>query len=497
MPPASAPALSPLASLLWTRSLTGSHRTYLEHARSGRRLSYADARHVVERWATLLDDLGVEPGMVVGLAVSDPLDFAMVFLGIIAAGRVAAPLDPGAPDADLATACARVDAAAVIGDRSRPVDGGPADWVTVRAGTFDLRDAAAVGFSRSPASIRSGGLLLVTAGTTGTPKRVRLSDSQLLYTARAVAGHHRLSAEDRGFCPLPLFHINAEVVGLLATLVAGSALVLDERFHRTGFWDLVGGHSVTWINAVPAILARLVPLRPGETVPEGIRFARSTSAPLPAAVLARFERETAIPVLETYGMTEAGSQITANPLDGPRKPGSVGFPVGTELRVVGDPGAVGQVEIRGPGVVTGPRRWLVTGDLGHLDEDGYLFLAGRTDDVVNRAGEKIFPREVEEVLLADPEVAGAVVLGWDHEVLGQVPVAYVVVHGVTGKRTGDRARAKDVVARVQERCVQHLPRVKRPAAFHVVDRLPAGVPGTARRTGIPRDDDAIYTVLAG
>ena len=167
--------------------------------------------------------------------------------------------------------------------------------------------------------------------TQGGSTRTRRSS---LHTARCVVAHHDLTADDRCFNSLPLFHINAEVVALLSSLVAGSCLVLDDRFHRTGFWELMGERRVTWINAVPAIISRLAELRPDETVPAGVRFIRSASAPLPVATADRFEERTGIPVVETYGMTEAASQITAHPLSVPRRAGSVGVPVGVELRVV-------------------------------------------------------------------------------------------------------------------------------------------------------------------
>jgi acyl-CoA synthetase (AMP-forming)/AMP-acid ligase II len=157
---------------------------------------------------------------------------------------------------------------------------------------------------------------LASSGTTGVPKVIPLHQGQLLHTARNVADHHRLTPGDRGFNPLPLFHINAEVVGLLASLVAGSCLVLDDRFHRTRFWALMADRRITWINAVPAIVSRLADPRPDEVIPSRIRFIRSASAPLPVATATRFEANTGIPVVETYGMTEAASQITANPVSG-------------------------------------------------------------------------------------------------------------------------------------------------------------------------------------
>ncbi|HEY1733179.1 MAG TPA: AMP-binding protein, partial [Acidimicrobiales bacterium] len=460
----------------------------------------------------------------------DAVDFSMVFLGVVAAGRVAAPLDPAAPDAELAAVCGRVRPAVVLSDRTGPA-GLPTDWIVLRGGSFDLPDAElpdgapgwasilgtppTLGTSAAPRPA-DGGLVLSTSGTTGTPKLIRLTDRQLLHTARAIARHHRLSATDRGFNSLPLFHINAEVVGLLAALVAGATVVLDDRFHRTAFWADMARHRVTWINAVPAIIARLVPLAADEVVPAGIRFVRSASAPLPEPTLRRFEDATGLPIVETYGMTEAGSQITANPLDGPRQPGSAGRPVGVELRVVADEDAdddpaadptddrvVGRVEIRGPGVIgayagagyedrVDADGWLDTGDLGYLDEDGYLFLVGRADDVINRGGEKIFPREVEETILADPDVRAAVVVGWDHQVFGRVPVAFLVAEGVVGD--DDRPRAEVIVDRLHGRCARDLSRPKRPVAFHVVQELPAGTNGKIRRSMVARQE-AIYSLL--
>lgn len=501
-----------VAELIQAQALAMPHRAYVEVATGSRRVTYGELRAVSRRWLDLLEDLGVGAGETVGIAVADPVDFAFVFLGVIAAGRIAGPIDPKATESEIAAVCARVRPRIVVADRTGPDEG--TEWLTMPAGSFALNQAAPEGGSDSALLVLgnrttadpTGGVVLSTSGTTGTPKVIHLDQPALLHAARAVATHHGLAPGDRGFNPLPLFHINAEVVGLLSTLVAGATVVLDDRFHRHGFWELMGRHGITWVNAVPAILARLSDLQDGETVPAGIRFARSASAPLPLPVLERFERATGIPVVETYGMTEAASQITANPVDGPRKPGSVGRPVGVEVRV-GDgecvTAVVGPVGIRGPSVIGAYASsgyedrfdadgWLDTGDVGYLDEDGYLFLVGRADDVINRGGEKIYPREVEDVVLADPAVVQAAVVGSDHEVLGCVPVAYLVVEGVHGPE--DRATAESVVARVQERCAAALSRPKRPAAFYVVDALPQGATGKVRR-GAVCGVASIYSLL--
>ena len=381
------------------------------------------------------------PGSTIRLP--DVFGYAGALVGILAAGRVAVALDPGAPAADVARMLKVAQPWALVGDGLESglrVSGCPAarspGSLARRPGPGSARPAAAAG---------RGGIFLCTSGTTGTPKGILLREDQLMHVAGSVAAHHRLTPADRGYCCLPLFHINAEVVGLLGTLAAGACLVVDRKFSRRGFWELIETRQITWINAVPAIITILA-MDPPAAVPGRVRFIRSASAPLAPSALRRFEDSFGIPVVETYGMTEAASMITANPLDGPRKAGSAGRPAGTEVRVVsrdGDllrpcpPGTIGRVQIRGPGVITeyaagGPAGaidadgWLETGDLGHLDEDGYLFLAGRSDDVINRGGEKIYPREIEEFLLTQPGVRSAVVVAASDEVLGQRPVAYVV-----------------------------------------------------------------------
>jgi acyl-CoA synthetase (AMP-forming)/AMP-acid ligase II len=202
-------------------------------------------------------------------------------------------------------------------------------------------------------------------------------------------------------------------------------------------------------------------------------------------VLERFERRWGVPVVETYGMTEAASQITANPLDA-RRPGSVGLPVGVELRV-----RDGRVEIRGPGVIRayaggegadrfGADGWLDTGDIGRLDEDGYLYLSGRGGDAINRGGEKIFPREIEEVLRRHPGVRDAVVVPAPDPVLGEVPVAFVVP--ASGPAEGPDA--DQLVADLRGLCDGELARAHRPAQVRVVAALPLGPTGKVSRPAL-------------
>ncbi len=456
--------------------------TFLSDARGPRTVAHDALAAAADRWAGELAARGAAPGARVLLSIADPLAFAVAHLAVIAAGRCSAPIDPGAPPAAAARACALVGPALVLTDRP----GTEGVFVTP-----DGLPAAPVG-APSGSVAGPGSVLLLTSGSTGTPKAVALTEAQCLHVARAVAAHHRLTRADRGFCPLPLFHVNAQVVGLLATLVAGGELMLDRRFRRTGFWELVAGRQVTWVNAAPAIITILARDAAEPVVPSGLRFVRSASAALPPAVRDLFVARTGLPVVESYGMTEAASQITATALSGPHRPGSVGRPVEAELRVVDDagrpcpPGVVGRVRIRGAGVIRGyvdgvaadrfdATGWLDTADLGALDADGHLYLHGRADDVVNRGGEMVHPIEIEEVLLADPAVVEAVVAARPHDVLGAEPVALV---------RAAQGSAPDLPGLLFERCARELAPFKRPVEIRVVERFPVGPTGKVRRAAV-------------
>ena len=474
-----------LQALLATWAERRGTSAYVLSARTSRTVTFSRLAVAAEHWRGVAASWS-RPARV-GLLVSDPLDFTEAFLGLISAGVWVAPLDPTTYplSSEVVTRWTRtLGLSVVVADRGAP-SSLDVSWHRVD------EDASAT--NSAPAA--SGGVLLASSGTTGTPKVMALSEAQLLVAAGLVARHNRLDENERGFNPLPLWHVNAEVVGLLATLVAGASLVLDDRFHRTRFWDVIAEHHVTWINAVPAIIARLADVGDDERVPTGVRFIRSASAPLSTALLTRFEAATGIRVVESYGMTEAASQICVNPLSGARRPGSVGRGVGVEVRVVdGDvlgPGTVGQVEIRGASVIDhyespayaerfSEGGWLATGDLGYLDADGFLYLVGRLDDVINRGGEKIFPREIEEVALEVPGVVGAAVVGVRDEVFGEVPILYVEL-------TED---VEETIGRLRETLGEELTRVRRPVEIRVVEALPRHATGKIQKRGL---GDAIVT----
>ncbi|WP_439688514.1 class I adenylate-forming enzyme family protein [Curtobacterium sp. SP.BCp] len=485
--------LPDLRALIARRATEGGDRAYLEDARSHRALTYPDLDAAVSAWSSTFDAIGVPSSGAVLVDVGDPLAFAVVHLAAVASGRRSVPVDTGQPVGEPARLAALLGGPGlVVSDRDEDatVEGAPSSRIDpstflptgVRDGDVPAEVVDAPG---------EGSVVLFTSGSTGTPKGVELPASQLLVVARAVASHNGLTPEDRGFNSLPLFHVNAEVVGLLATLVAGGTLVVDRRFRRTGFWELLAERRVTWLNAVPAVLAVLAKTGPLD-FPEGLRFVRSASAPLPDPVR---DALGDVPLVVSWGMTEGASQITATPLDAPARPGSVGVPVGCEVQVrredgtVAGPDEVGALWVRGPGIVDhylGGRaaerfdadHWLSTGDVGSVSSDGWVSLAGRSDDVINRGGEKVYPSEVEDVLLADDRVLEAVVVGRPHEVLGAVPVAYVIV------RPDAEVDADVLVADLTARTEAELTRFRRPVEITVVPDLPRAPTGKIRRADV-------------
>ncbi len=484
----------------------------LSEGATGRSVAWADLAGHARRWREVVVAGGLPAGSRVGLRFADPLEMAPAYLAAVAAGLTVAPLDPHGPLPELVTAAGHLGLSAVVGgpedaEACAPAleDAGIAAWSTGSGGSGGSggrRAVAPAGATGEPG--RGAALLLSSSGTTGRPKLIPLGEAQLLHTARGVVGRHGFGPTDRGYSPLPLSHINGLVVGVLASLVGGYPLVVDRRFSASGFWEVVEREAVTWVNLVPAIIAILTEREPPrEEVARRVAFARSASAPLPVPTLERFERVTGIPVVETYGMTEAASQITSNPRPpGERRPGSVGQPVGLELRVVGQDrrpvpaGEIGEVEIRGDNVVevywapagsTPPERparaaggWLPTGDLGRVDADGYLYLVGRADDVINRGGEKVYPREVEEVLLADERVSAAAVVGRPHRSLGEEPVAFVL------PRPAPPVDPDELASALARRCEQRLSRFRRPAEIVIASSLPQGTNGKIRHGELRR-----------
>ncbi|MER6410454.1 class I adenylate-forming enzyme family protein [Streptomyces humidus] len=443
-----------------------------------------------------LQDLGIGPADVVALKLRNRVEFVVLLFAAWRLGTTVTPVNPSLTDGEVARQLQDSGARLLVVEKS-----------TTAAGVATLAVDAlyAEGAEADPApqpDSSSLALLIYTSGTTGMPKGVMLGHSNIESMAGTGCRGLELGPADRCLLILPLFHVNAIVVSVLMPLLAGGSVAITDRFDPKTFFDLVEQERPTYFSAVPTIYSMLAAL-PADVLPDtsSLRYGCCGAAPASAELLARFESRYGFPLIEGYGLSEGTCFSTVNPVAGPRRAGSVGIAVpGQDIRIVDErgtelaPGMDGEVVVRGPNVMRGylgrPEEtaktivdgWLHTGDVGHLDADGYLFLAGRSKDMIIRGGENIYPKEIEDVLVTDPSVLDAAVIGVPDDKWGEVVVAYVQPRPGA---TVDPAALEALTAR-------HLSGYKRPTSFIVVDALPKNAVGKidkpslrAARTAVP------------
>ncbi|HEU5377918.1 MAG TPA: AMP-binding protein [Ktedonobacteraceae bacterium] len=339
-------------------------------------------------------------------------------------------------------------------------------------------------------------LLLCTSGTTSKPKRVPLAHANLCSSVQNIRTVLQLTDHDRCLNVMPLFHIHGLVAALLTSLASGASVVCSPGFHALEFFKWMKIFLPTWYTAVPsihqAILAR-ADLNQEIIKACPLRFIRSSSSPLPPQVIEGLENVFHAPVIEAYGMTEASHQISSNPLPpSPRKIGSVGRAAGPAVAIMNEKGilqpseAIGEVVICGANVTQGyeddalanqnafSSGWFRTGDQGYLDADHYLFLTGRIKEIINRGGEKISPREVDEVLMNHPAVAQAIAFAVPDPQLGEEVGAAIVLHD------GISATKKEL----REFAASRLAAFKTPKYITFLDEIPTGPTGKPQRVSL-------------
>ena len=471
---------------------------------TGTKVSYEMLCKQVIEMADALASIGVERGDRVATVLPNGLPAIVSFIAASVAGT-AAPLNPGYREDEFNFYLEDTNAKVLL----VPVDGAADARKAAEARKIPVYglETDESGYCRivgapsgKKASLPSGddiALVLHTSGSTGRPKRVPIMHRNLTASTKNIVAHYSLTDKDVSLCVMPLFHVHGLVASTMSTLLSGGTVVVPSKFNALSFWRTVRDSGATWYSAVPTI-HNLLLSRAGDERPAGaenLRFIRSCSAALPPEMMAKMEQVFGAPVLEAYGMTEASHQMASNPQPPhSRKPGSVGPGTGVQIGIMDEAGNLlksgerGEVVIKGPNVVDGYENnpeaneksytngWFRTGDQGILDEEGYLILTGRLKEMINRGGEKIGPREIDEVLLTHPGVAEAIAFGVPHAGWGEeVAAAVVAKEGVTLTE-----------ADLQSFCKERLADFKRPKKFYIITTIPRTATGKIQRGAVAK-----------
>ncbi|MGA2551995.1 MAG: acyl--CoA ligase [Burkholderiaceae bacterium] len=473
-------------------------------------LSYRHLRQQIIKTIADLNGFGVGRNDRVGIVLKNGPEMGVAFLGV-ACGATAAPLNPAYRADEFEFYLSDLKARALIveaGSDSPAVEVAKAMGIALieleshadeGAGCYTLRLASAPegalghgGFAKE----EDIALILHTSGTTSRPKIVPLSQRNVAASAANIAQVLHLRQTDRGLNIMPLFHIHGLIAGMLAPLSVGSYVCCTPGFNALRFFAWMDQTAPTWFTAVPtmhqAILTRAAHNR--EIIARHpLRFLRSSSSSMPTKVIGELEEVFKAPLIESYGMTEASHQMCSNPLPpGIRKPGTVGISAGPDVAIMGESGellpptATGEIVIRGANVTRGyennPKAngeafvegWFRTGDQGVMDEEGYVTITGRLKEIIIRGGEKISPREIDEVLMEHPAILQVVTFGIPHEKLGEEVGVVVVL----------RESANASEAQIREFAATRLADFKVPRKVLFMAEIPKGATGKLQRIGL-------------
>jgi acyl-CoA synthetase (AMP-forming)/AMP-acid ligase II len=464
----------------------------------------------------MLGEAGLVAGDKVAFLMDNGLLTAQLFLGTIYGGYVAVPLNVRAGVLQLGYMLDHSDVAIVFTEKQyrsllAEALGNIRREIRVIETDVDGVLPAFESVTRDVAPQCPGpedaALLMYSSGSTGKPKAAIHSHRSLIAHGRNSIAAHELTAADRSLLVLPLYHINAECVTLVPTLLTGGSVVVAHRFVVSRFWDWVEEYKVTWSALVPTIILELVDWddlsRRPDAAYEHVRFFRSSSAPLSPSLQQRFMDKFPIPLLQAMGSTEGGNVFSNPQPPAANKIGSPGLPWGFETRIVDRegadvaPGEPGEVLLRGPALMRGYYKdpegtaaavdsegWLHTGDLARRDEEGYFFVVGRSKELIIKGGVNIAPRQIDEVMESHPAVAEAAAVGVPDRYFGEDAIAFAVL------RAGATADEKQL----QAFCESRLGHFKTPSRIHFLKELPKGPSGKVQRLRLL--DPAILAAVA-
>ncbi|MEM9332041.1 MAG: AMP-binding protein [Pseudomonadota bacterium] len=495
-----------LANTLCVRDYIDQHaetrpaEAFLIDPLSGKHYTFAECKEEIVAIVSQLSALGLKQGDGIAFAFSNSVQGALGILAILYGGYLATAINLVAGRDTIAyvldhseVKLAIVDEeGAQLTEQASRLNGARVKMVFLKNLITNSRAA----FNETETvSANQDGLLMYTSGTTGRPKGVVHTQESLLCGGKNTAVAHALTEQDRGLCVLPFYHINAFCVSLMGSLVSGGSLVVPKKFSVSSFWKIIQSFKCSWFSVVPTQISYL--LHDTETKIQAnedlhhLRFGRSASAPLSPEVHEAFESRFNVPIIETMGLTETAAQILSNPAPpGKRKIGSPGIAIGNEIMIADQNqkeirnGAEGEILVRGPNVLRcylknkeataqaiTPDGWLRTGDLGRMDEEGYVFVTGRLKELIIKGGENIAPREVDEALYSHPDVIEAAAFAVACSNYGQTVEACVKL----------RENSKLTPEKLIEICQEKLGIFKAPDSIHFLEDLPKGPSGKIQR----------------
>jgi amino acid adenylation domain-containing protein len=494
-------------------------RGFLMSPETERWLTFRELQEQVRQLCGLFQSMGLAPGDKIAFLMDNGLFTAQLFLGTMYGGFVAVPLNVRAGVSQLSYTLENCDAKLVFVGRSyeallkdvlghvrRPVQVVPADADFGPA--MDAIPTMSHDLPRPGAD--DAAMLIYTSGSTGQPKGPIHTHRSVLAHGRNSAQAHKLNAADRSLLVLPLYHINAECVTLIPTLLSGGSVILPHGFAVSEFWNWIDDYGCTWSAVVPTIISQLLDWKDpkAESRAEAfarIRFLRSSSAPLSPSLHREFIEKFHLPLIQAMGSSEAGN-VFSNPVPpGVNKIGSPGLPWGFEARIVDRDGVElpagepGEVWLRGDGMTQGyyndpvgtaaafdAAGWLHTGDLAYRDADGYFFVIGRSKELIIKGGVNIAPKQIDEILETHPAVLEAAAVGVPDRYVGEDLVAFAVL------RDGMRCDELELLSF----CESHLGYFKTPTRVYFVADLPKGPSGKVQRLRLVEEAERLAATSA-
>ena len=501
-----------LAERLRAASIGREDALFLTHAISGETTSYGTFFDNAERIAAALSRAGVQPGDRVAVQAPKTVEMLELYVGCVLSGAVFLPLNPAYTPAEVSYFLGNASPTLFVCDPANfdaltPVamDCAVAHiWTLAPDGTgslADARDAEQPGFQAVARAEDDLAAILYTSGTTGRSKGAMLTHRALASNSEVLRDVWRFTKTDTLIHALPIFHTHGLFVATNITLMAGGAMIFMPQFDAEQVRDAMP--NATALMGVPTFYTRLLQTDGLADAARNMRLFVSGSAPLLAETHDQWRAVTGHAILERYGMTETNMN-TSNPYDGDRRAGTVGFPLpGVELKIC-DPdtgadlprGDIGVLEVRGPNVFAGywqmPEKtaeelredgFFITGDLGRIDEDGYVHIVGRAKDLIISGGLNVYPKEVEALIDSLPGVVETAVIGVPHPDFGEAVVAVIVP---------DRAAPADEGA-ITAACERDLANFKRPKAVQLVDALPRNTMGKVQKADLRKTYAGLFT----